>query len=67
MSPAIPTLAAPYRTVPASPPEGSAARTVGEVPLNVRRAAGLYYVAMLTVFLGEVLGRFLLALASLPL
>ena len=34
---------------------------------NVQAATGFYYVAMLTVFLGEVLGRFLLALASLPL
>jgi len=34
---------------------------------NVQAATGFYYVAMLTVFLGEVMGRFLLALASLPL
>jgi hypothetical protein len=34
---------------------------------NVQAATGFYYVAMLTVFLGEVLGRFLLSLASLPL
>jgi len=34
---------------------------------NVQAATGFYYVAMLTVFLGEVLGRFLLALANLPL
>jgi hypothetical protein len=34
---------------------------------NVQAATGFYYVAMLTVLLGEVLGRFLLALASLPL
>ncbi|MBI3079869.1 MAG: hypothetical protein HYY89_00475 [candidate division NC10 bacterium] len=34
---------------------------------NVQAATGFYYVAMLTVFLGEVLGRFLLALADLPL
>lgn len=34
---------------------------------NVQAATGFYYVAMLTVCLGEVLGRFLLAHASLPL
>lgn len=34
---------------------------------NVQAATGFYYVAMLTVFLGEVLGRFLLVLANLPL
>ncbi|MCI0372061.1 MAG: hypothetical protein L0214_11970 [candidate division NC10 bacterium] len=34
---------------------------------NVQAATGFYYVAMLTVFLGEVLGRFLFALANLPL
>jgi hypothetical protein len=34
---------------------------------NVQAATGFYYVAMLTVFLGEVLGGFLLALANLPL
>ncbi|MBI3003564.1 MAG: hypothetical protein HYY54_08135 [candidate division NC10 bacterium] len=34
---------------------------------NVQAATGFYYVAMLTVCLGEVLGRFLLAHANLPL
>ncbi|HEU5394722.1 MAG TPA: hypothetical protein VFV36_07945, partial [Candidatus Methylomirabilis sp.] len=34
---------------------------------NVQAATGFYYVAMLTVFLGEVLGRFLRGLADLPL
>jgi hypothetical protein len=34
---------------------------------NVQAATGFYYVAMLTVCLGEVLGRFLLARANLPL
>jgi hypothetical protein len=34
---------------------------------NVQAATGFYYVAMLTVFLGEVLGGFLRGLADLPL
>jgi hypothetical protein len=33
---------------------------------NVQAATGFYYIAVLTVFLGEFLGRYLLAFASLP-
>ena len=33
---------------------------------NVQAATGFYYIAVLTVFLGEFLGRYLLASASLP-
>jgi hypothetical protein len=33
---------------------------------NVQAATGFYYIAVITVFLGEFLGRFLLAFASLP-
>ncbi len=33
---------------------------------NVQAATGFYYIAVITVFLGEFLGRYLLASASLP-
>ena len=33
---------------------------------NVQAATGFYYVAVITVFLGEFLGRYLLVSASLP-
>lgn len=33
---------------------------------NVQAATGFYYIAVITVFLGEFLGRYLLATASLP-
>jgi hypothetical protein len=33
---------------------------------NVQAATGFYYVAVITVFLGEFLGRYLRAFASLP-